>query len=1182
MPQLRIRLLGAPEIRYGERPLSFRTRKVLALLIYLLVERGMHSRETLMALLWPETESQKAAVTMRGTLSRLRQALKPAGDVLVTEAGKVGLDFGAIDLDLAWLETAVDSDPSPVKLTHILEIDRGEFLEGFSLPDAPEYDTWAATQREACQRQVEAVYDHLTGQQLANHESEAAVETAARWVARAPLNEIAYRRLMTAQALTGNRSAALTTYARCQRILETELGIGPAKATTDLAERIEADMVTPIAPGSAATEPFLTPFVGRKGEHSQLSSAFRQTVTEGSRAAVVMGVGGVGKTRLLQAFREWVRLDTPEVDIWQGRAFETGGRLPYEPVIEALRLRIEHENAPEDLLEDVWLAELSQLMPELRGRYPDLPPPMTGDVNFVRSRLFAAIATLGDALAARRPVIFILDDVQWADPDTLDMVHYLARRWAESAAPILLVMTLRQENLATEAALRDWLTRLERDIPLTRMLLEPLSETAVQQLIGKLTDPASDEDTTRAFADWLWVETSGLPFFIEARLQMLIEQGILAGTESRYDFNAAYQHVQSLSRVPLPPGVRDIILARVARLTEVEEKLLLAAAVLGRESSYERLCQVAAEEEEAGLPALESLLKGRLLAEQGTARRPYGLAHDYIRTVVYDKSAAARRRIFHRRALIALEATNEPAAECAYHAVASLLDEPAFRYSLAAGDEAMARHALQESLSNYDQARDAAGNLSGNAMSTDSWLHLYQKRGRVLELSNRYEEAQSNYQEMLSLARTNNDLVLEQAALTAQCIIHTTHAPLFNAAKARELGQAALALTQETGNRELEARALWGMMLVEFYTGGDSQKVYLYGEQSLAIARELQLKERMGFLLSSLTWAYLLQFKLGAARQANSEALSIWRQLGNLPMLTDTYSLRLVALWISGDYDGLLANGPEALRLSHSIGNTGHESETLRLVGEIHCLQGRFRQALTDFEAAIEVSKLGGNDPTIEHSQYVRMISLYRRCGALDQAEAWADRLYALREGFVPVFQEYYLAAIAQAKIAKGDLVAGATILEQAFERLNREGSAAYAIAFLSVADGHLQLALGNPQATVDRMKDVIGRLRADDSKLNLAESLWLQGRAWLAMGQIDRAKESLLEARKVAEATSERTILWQILVSLAEVEEGCGDAEPAERLRDEAREVVGYIVEHAGELRETFLERPEVVALLN
>ncbi len=91
----------------------------------------------------------------------------------------------------------------------ILELDRGEFLDGFSLPDAPEFDHWAAIQREACQRQVETVYDRLTKTQLANYQSAAAVETAARWLARAPLSEAAYRHLMGAQALYGDRPAAL-------------------------------------------------------------------------------------------------------------------------------------------------------------------------------------------------------------------------------------------------------------------------------------------------------------------------------------------------------------------------------------------------------------------------------------------------------------------------------------------------------------------------------------------------------------------------------------------------------------------------------------------------------------------------------------------------------------------------------------------------------------------------------------------------------------------------------------------------------------------------------------------------------------------------------------------------------------------------------------------------------------
>ena len=233
----------------------------------------------------------------------------------------------------------------------------------------------------------------------------------------------------------------------------------------------------------------------------------------------------------------------------------------------------------------------------------------------------------------------------------------------------------------------------------------------------------------------------------------------------------------------------------------------------------------------AGLAGLEGLLNGRLLTESGTARRPYTLAHDHIRTVVYSASGEARRRVLHRRALIDLEADGAPAAECAFHAVASLLDEPAFRYSLIAGDEALATYALQESLSHYDRARDAARVMGTKGIATEPLCRLYQNRGRVLEWSSQYEAAQANYQEMLELAETGNDLAMKQAALSAQCIIHATSTPLFNPVQAREMGQAALALAQTLNDQAAKAKALWCLMLVEFYGGGDTQKVLAYGKK---------------------------------------------------------------------------------------------------------------------------------------------------------------------------------------------------------------------------------------------------------------------------------------------------------------------------------------------------------------
>lgn len=1204
MTRLTIRLLGTPEISYGERPVSFRTRKVLALLIYLVVEKGMHSRESLMALLWPETDAQKAAVTLRGTLSRLRQALQPAGAVLITEVGKVGFDFdGDVDIDLDWLATAVRPETSPDDLAAILDLDRGEFLAGFSLPDAPEFDTWAAIERQTYQWQVETVYERLAQRQLATGNGATAVETARRWLARAPLNELAYRSLMAAQALSGHRAAALTTYAQCQKQLKTELNIEPAKETTELAERIRtAGMPSPL-PHATVPQPFLMPFVGRSDEHSQLAAAFHQTMAAGVRVCAVIGAGGVGKTRLVQAFLEWAVLDTPNVDVCQGRAFEMGGRLPYEPVMEALRLRLDQENAPEDLLEDVWLTELSQLMPELRGRYPDLPPPLTGDAGFMRSRLFAAVATLGSALAERRPVVFVLDDMQWADIETQDMIHYAARRWAEGSAPIFLLLIVRQENYAADASLREWLTRLERVSPMRRLLLDSLSGTAVQHLIANLesgnrgADPPPATETvrtlprpsTQAFADWLWAETNGLPFFIEALLQMLIEQGVLTVQEETgggYDFSSALQHVHAVTKVPLPPGVYDAILARLERLTETESALLLAAAVMGRECSFGRLCQVADLDETTALPALESLLNGRLLTQGGNARRPYTLAHDYIREVVYNASGETRRRVFHRRSLFALEADGAPAAECAYHAVASLLDEPAFRHSLAAGDEALATHALQESLAHYNRALDAARMVGLGTTAVDSQLlrRLYTNRGRSLELSEQFESAQINYQEMVDLADERNDSAMRLAALTSQCIVRATQTPLFNASKARTLAEEALALAQQLGDQATEAKVLWGMLLVEITSDGDLQKGLEYGLRSLELARQMGLNEQMGFTNQDLANAYQGLNRLADANRTYQAAVTIWQALGNIPMLIDAYNQQQSNLFFMGELAASLALGEEAVRLSRSIDHAwsqvvslGFLIQTVIEIGD----PGRAAEMIHERER-ITAAVGAGFHTSYKYLICQHRLSLALSLGVWNHETQLAAEIYANRHELIPIFLHYLMAFIIQFEVARGNLDLAQQIWAEISPDWHLDKSAPYVAGPLSATALYLLLAQKNLQPALEYAQNVAERFRRIGCLAYLPEVLWLQGRAELGLKQWTQAHETLTEALNISQRNGECRLRWRILSSLAEVAEAQRQPGAADRYKKMGQEVVTTIAGRIDneELRSAFLATTAVQQL--
>jgi predicted ATPase len=159
---------------------------------------------------------------------------------------------------------------------------------------------------------------------------------------------------------------------------------------------------------------------------------------------VVAGEAGAGKTRLAAEFAESAR--RLGADVLAGRALDVNQELPLEAVIGALRTRLEAENAPEDLLPDVWLSELARILPELRERYPDLEE-ARGDPALQTTLLFEAVVRLVQSLASRRPLVFWLDDIQWAGSATSDLLRYATGRWSETRTRALVVLGARSEDL---------------------------------------------------------------------------------------------------------------------------------------------------------------------------------------------------------------------------------------------------------------------------------------------------------------------------------------------------------------------------------------------------------------------------------------------------------------------------------------------------------------------------------------------------------------------------------------------------------------------------------------------------------------------------------------------------------------------------------------------------------------
>lgn len=244
---LRVNLLGEPEAFLDGHRLSFPTRATLALFAYLVVERTMHRREKLAALLWPDSDERAARAALRTTLARLRAALRAVGEPLVGAVGAVGIEpQWRCQLDLERVAEAQRKD-DPAALHAALQVYRGDFLHAFSVDGSPEFDDWTAMQRTAWRQRLDTVFARLSARQLGSGQDTAALLTLQRWIAHDPLRELAYRRLIELHARAGDRAAMRRVYESCERALSEELGIAPSPETVGC---LRLDPTHPSAPSA--------------------------------------------------------------------------------------------------------------------------------------------------------------------------------------------------------------------------------------------------------------------------------------------------------------------------------------------------------------------------------------------------------------------------------------------------------------------------------------------------------------------------------------------------------------------------------------------------------------------------------------------------------------------------------------------------------------------------------------------------------------------------------------------------------------------------------------------------------------------------------------------------------------------------------------------------------------------
>lgn len=771
MAHLSIRLLGGFQVdNDGVPAIDFKSDKVRALLAFMAVEADRpHPRDSLAWLLWPNSPDRAALTNLRSVLANLRrvindQAASPPHLLISRET----VQFNKTSDD--WLDvSALMSSPAEMLLeTHqaerreqALTLYQGDFLQGFSLKDSPSFEEWALLKRDQISRRVIDLLLGLASFYEQRGEFGKAQTHARKIVELEPWNEEAHQQLMRVLATGGQRSAALAHFEACRRILVKELGVEPSQETMMLYQAIRdenlATFLPVISPLSVTTVESQRPrFVGRQSELELLNGFLEKMLAGQGQVAFVTGSTGSGKTALIAEYLQRALLaHAGLIAALVGCNIYTGMGDPYLPfkqiigfltgdngVIQSSRVISPQHTRRLWTLLPVAIQSLIDLGPELIDRMVPASALVeraqtiphegkaladkikallekrkvsVGEVELTQIDLFEQITRVIQNLAQHHPIILVIDDLQWADNGSINLLYHLSQHLR--GRRVLIVGAFRPEDLALgrdggRHPLEPILSEIQRNLGAIQINLD-LSPG--KEFVAALLDSEPNR-LSPEFRSTLLRHTSGHPLFTIELLRSLQERGDLLRDEA-----GQWIEGTALSWDKLPARVEAVIAERIARLPVDLRQALEVASVEGEEFTAEVAADVLAVDDGSLLRQFSEKLDRihRLVAATGTRRlndqriSRYRFQNHLFQTYLYDSLDKVERTYLHERVGLVLEQfyqerpedINAISAQLAWHFQRAGISPKAIHYlslsgrkaeRLSANAEAMGffRHAL--------------------------------------------------------------------------------------------------------------------------------------------------------------------------------------------------------------------------------------------------------------------------------------------------------------------------------------------------------------------------------------------------------------------------------------------------------------------------------------------------------
>jgi class 3 adenylate cyclase/tetratricopeptide (TPR) repeat protein len=716
---------------------------------------------------------------------------------------------------------------------------------------------------------------------------------------------------------------------------------------------------------SRGLESIQTHMVGRDSELRLLQKALRWSIEEHeTQVATVVGEPGVGKSRLLREFDNWIDELPEDIFHFTGRATPEMTNIPYALMRDVFAFRFEIQDSDSVA---VVRTKLERGIARFLGSdsirrahyighlvgfdFSNSPYIMNEDAQQLNQLGQYYITEFFAAANTQQPAVLFLEDIHWADDKSLDLVNYLVRSRRDLR---LLVVCLARPALF-ERRPPMWTERHEFHIHIE---LRPLSKEDSRQLVQDILHKA--ERVPEELRDTIVNTADGNPFYVEELIKMLIEDQVIIRGPERWKIDTA-----RLTEMRIPPTLTGVLQARLDALPPEERTLLQRASVIGRIFWDSAVVHLHAEGDQAidhpreGLAALSrrDLIRAREQSAFAGAEE-YIFKHSILRDVTYESVLRRLRRIYHAQVAEWLiersgDRISEYASLIAEHYERAGQTQKSVNYFNRASEQALSISAYHEAISLLERALKLLEEDNLENQKTQEATLKWQL-GQAYRGLSAYTKAKELFEESLNLfVQINNREGIVKALYELGWLVGYI---LRRYDDGESYFHESLTLAREIGDKRGISWALNGLGAMAHWQGDQEKAIHHYSE-SLVIAREIDDRARIAGALNNLG---LVKNELGQydeAQQCLEESLQIFRDIGNRAGIASPLTNLGRLASAQGRHDDARRLFTEALEIMREIGDKAGVAVALVGLGSVSRLQGDYEEARQRFVESLAINK---------------------------------------------------------------------------------------------------------------------------------------------------------------------------------------------------------------------------------